>query len=155
MLPDSILLSDSNLEILVVDTHNDNALLDDQNLANNLCESPECDNCLVMADQLFVFSIHVITGHQLYGNMYSYWMLEQIISSGLKLFITSTLYYWTAILLVRVITILPCHQKLFVGHPYHTDGLTCLSITSDSTIAITGSKDGSVHLVNITIGRVN
>ncbi|XP_040971489.1 angio-associated migratory cell protein isoform X3 [Gossypium hirsutum] len=41
-----------------------------------------------------------------------------------------------------------------VGHPYHTEGLTCLSISSDSTLAITGSKDGSVHIVNITTGKV-
>ncbi|KAA3456302.1 angio-associated migratory cell protein-like [Gossypium australe] len=40
------------------------------------------------------------------------------------------------------------------GHSYHTEGLTCLSINSDSTFAITGSKDGSVHVVNITIGKV-
>ena len=41
-----------------------------------------------------------------------------------------------------------------VGHPYHTEGLTCLSISSDSTFAVTGSKDGSVHIVNITTGKV-
>lgn len=41
-----------------------------------------------------------------------------------------------------------------VGHPYHTDGLTCLTITSDSTLALTGSKDSSVHIVNITTGKV-
>jgi hypothetical protein len=40
------------------------------------------------------------------------------------------------------------------GHPYHTDGLTCLALSSDSTLAITGSKDNSVHIVNITSGRV-
>lgn len=40
------------------------------------------------------------------------------------------------------------------GHPYHTEGLTCLTITSDSTLALTGSKDSSVHIVNITTGRV-
>lgn len=40
------------------------------------------------------------------------------------------------------------------GHPYHTQGLTCLSISSDSTLALTGSKDGSVHIVNITTGKV-
>ncbi|MBA0615934.1 hypothetical protein Godav_016038 [Gossypium davidsonii] len=33
-------------------------------------------------------------------------------------------------------------------------GLTCLSISSDSTFAVTGSKDGSVHVVNITTGKV-
>lgn len=43
---------------------------------------------------------------------------------------------------------------IFVGHPYHTDGLTCLTITSDSTLALTGSKDSSVHIVNITTGKV-
>ncbi|KAJ6952557.1 hypothetical protein NC653_041632 [Populus alba x Populus x berolinensis] len=41
------------------------------------------------------------------------------------------------------------------GHPYHTDGLTCLALSSDSTLAITGSKDNSVHIVNITSGRFN
>ncbi|RDX90165.1 Angio-associated migratory cell protein [Mucuna pruriens] len=40
------------------------------------------------------------------------------------------------------------------GHPYHTAGLTCLTINSTSTLALSGSKDGSVHLVNITTGRV-
>ena len=40
------------------------------------------------------------------------------------------------------------------GHSYHTDGLTCLAITSDSTLALTGSKDSSVHIVNITTGKV-
>ncbi|KAJ6763991.1 MITOCHONDRIAL DIVISION PROTEIN 1-RELATED [Salix purpurea] len=40
------------------------------------------------------------------------------------------------------------------GHPYHTDGLTCLALSSDSTLAITGSKDNSVHIVNITTSRV-
>jgi len=42
----------------------------------------------------------------------------------------------------------------FIGHPYHTEGLTCLAINSTSTIALTGSVDGSVHIVNITTGRV-
>ena len=42
----------------------------------------------------------------------------------------------------------------FQGHPYHTDGLTCLAITSDSTLALTGSKDSSVHIVNIATGKV-
>ena len=40
------------------------------------------------------------------------------------------------------------------GHPYHTEGLTCLTIASDSTLALTGSKDSSVHIVNITTGKV-
>ncbi|KAK9272978.1 hypothetical protein L1049_003358 [Liquidambar formosana] len=40
------------------------------------------------------------------------------------------------------------------GHPYHTEGLTCLAINSDSTLALSGSKDGSVHIVNITTGKV-
>ncbi|KAF7820574.1 angio-associated migratory cell protein [Senna tora] len=40
------------------------------------------------------------------------------------------------------------------GHPYHTEGLTCMSISSSSTLALTGSKDGSVHVVNITTGKV-
>ncbi|KAK3230334.1 hypothetical protein Dsin_002215 [Dipteronia sinensis] len=32
--------------------------------------------------------------------------------------------------------------------------VTCLAISSDSTLALTGSKDGSVHTVNITTGKV-
>ncbi|THG16335.1 hypothetical protein TEA_009688 [Camellia sinensis var. sinensis] len=40
------------------------------------------------------------------------------------------------------------------GHSYHTEGLTCLTITSDSTLALTGSKDIPVHIVNITTGKV-
>nr|XP_016470700.1 PREDICTED: angio-associated migratory cell protein-like isoform X2 [Nicotiana tabacum] len=40
------------------------------------------------------------------------------------------------------------------GHPYHTEGLTCLTISSDSALALSGSKDGSAHIVNITTGRV-
>lgn len=40
------------------------------------------------------------------------------------------------------------------GHPYHTEGLTCLTISADSTLALTGSKDGSVHMVNIITGKV-
>ncbi|GLU06847.1 hypothetical protein SLE2022_238370 [Rubroshorea leprosula] len=39
------------------------------------------------------------------------------------------------------------------GHPYHIEGLTYLAISSDSTLALTGSKDGSVHL-NISTGKV-
>ncbi|KAI0526909.1 hypothetical protein KFK09_002502 [Dendrobium nobile] len=41
-----------------------------------------------------------------------------------------------------------------MGHPYHTDGLKCLSITHDSTMALTGSKDSSVHMVNLVTDRV-
>ncbi|XP_051116772.1 uncharacterized protein LOC127241662 isoform X2 [Andrographis paniculata] len=40
------------------------------------------------------------------------------------------------------------------GHPYHTEGLTCLAISSDSTLALTGASDGSVHVVNISTGKV-
>lgn len=46
-----------------------------------------------------------------------------------------------------------CHV-LLPGHPYHADGLTCLTISSDSTLAITGAKDSSVHVVNIASGKV-
>lgn len=42
-----------------------------------------------------------------------------------------------------------------LGHPYHTEGLTCLAITSDSSLALTGSKDSTVHIVNITTGKVH
>lgn len=41
-----------------------------------------------------------------------------------------------------------------VGHPYHTAGLTCLAISSDSTLAVTGCEDGSIHVVNIVTGKV-
>ncbi|KAH0854929.1 hypothetical protein HID58_028197 [Brassica napus] len=40
------------------------------------------------------------------------------------------------------------------GHPYHTEGLICLDINSNSSLAISGSKDGSVHIVNIVTGKV-
>ncbi|RWR89054.1 angio-associated migratory cell protein [Cinnamomum micranthum f. kanehirae] len=45
------------------------------------------------------------------------------------------------------------------GHSYHAEGLTCLTMTdskniTDSTLAITGSKDGSVHVVNVITGKV-
>uniref|UniRef100_A0A7N0UP15 Angio-associated migratory cell protein n=1 Tax=Kalanchoe fedtschenkoi TaxID=63787 RepID=A0A7N0UP15_KALFE len=43
------------------------------------------------------------------------------------------------------------------GHPYHTEGLTCMAMktgSAGSTLAITGSKDGSVHIVNINTGKV-
>ncbi|KAL8141749.1 hypothetical protein V2J09_014781 [Rumex salicifolius] len=40
------------------------------------------------------------------------------------------------------------------GYPYHTEGLTCLSLSADSTLALTGSQDNSVHLVNIVTGKV-
>ncbi|KAL8488903.1 hypothetical protein ACS0TY_024993 [Phlomoides rotata] len=33
-------------------------------------------------------------------------------------------------------------------------GLTCLTINSDSTLVLTGSSDGSVHVVNISTGKV-
>ncbi|KAI3872545.1 hypothetical protein MKX03_012244 [Papaver bracteatum] len=39
------------------------------------------------------------------------------------------------------------------GHPYHTEGLTCLVISSDSSHAITGSKDGSFYLMNLIPGK--
>lgn len=40
------------------------------------------------------------------------------------------------------------------GHPYHTEGITCLTISSDSSLVLTGSSDGSVHVVNISTGKV-
>ncbi|KAM7517070.1 hypothetical protein LguiA_006653 [Lonicera macranthoides] len=39
------------------------------------------------------------------------------------------------------------------SYPYNTEGLTCLKISSDSNLALTGSKDSSVHIVNITNGK--
>ncbi|KAH9542366.1 hypothetical protein CY35_13G001800 [Sphagnum magellanicum] len=44
--------------------------------------------------------------------------------------------------------------RVVQGHPFHTEGLTCLSISSDSTIAITGSTDTNACLINIQTGRV-
>ncbi|CAN7086542.1 unnamed protein product [Brassica oleracea var. botrytis] len=41
-----------------------------------------------------------------------------------------------------------------VGHPYHTEGLICLDINSNTSLTISGSKDGSVHIVNIVTGKV-
>lgn len=40
------------------------------------------------------------------------------------------------------------------GHPYHTDGLTCLAISSDSNLVLSGSRDGSANIVNIATGKV-
>jgi WD40 repeat protein len=48
-------------------------------------------------------------------------------------------------------------QNFFLGDPYgsyHTAELTCMSISSTSTLALTGSVDGSVYIVNINTGRV-
>lgn len=50
------------------------------------------------------------------------------------------------------------HQILIFlspGHGYHTDGLTCLSVTSDSQTIVSGSKDNSVCVVNINSGQVS
>ncbi|KAF9602521.1 hypothetical protein IFM89_029820 [Coptis chinensis] len=44
--------------------------------------------------------------------------------------------------------------KFTGGHSYHTKGLTCLMITPDSALAITGSSDCSVRIVNIRTGKV-
>jgi WD40 repeat protein len=46
-----------------------------------------------------------------------------------------------------------CGSRI-VGHGYHTDGLTCLSITLDSQTVVSGSKDNSVHMVNVNSGQV-
>lgn len=43
---------------------------------------------------------------------------------------------------------------LLLGHPYHTEGITCMALSSDSTLAITGSNDSSVRIANITTGKV-
>ncbi|GFP86135.1 vesicle transport v-snare 13 [Phtheirospermum japonicum] len=48
---------------------------------------------------------------------------------------------------LELICSIPCH-------PYHTAGLTCLTINSDSTLALSGSSDGSAHFVNISTGKV-
>lgn len=39
-------------------------------------------------------------------------------------------------------------------HPYHVEGLTCMSINAESTVAVTGSTDSSVCIVNIQNGKV-
>jgi WD40 repeat protein len=44
---------------------------------------------------------------------------------------------------------------ILAGHPYHTEGLTCLNISSDSTLVVSGSTEGSVHVVNIKNGKVS
>ncbi|KAK7253078.1 hypothetical protein RIF29_37491 [Crotalaria pallida] len=44
--------------------------------------------------------------------------------------------------------------KIVEGHGYHTEGLACLAISSTSTLALTGSEDGSACFVNIGKGRV-
>ncbi|CAI9105508.1 OLC1v1004439C1 [Oldenlandia corymbosa var. corymbosa] len=43
---------------------------------------------------------------------------------------------------------------MVTGHTYPIKRLTCLSLSSDSTLALTGSKSGSVHLVQIATGQV-
>ncbi|AQK98006.1 transducin family protein / WD-40 repeat family protein [Zea mays] len=45
--------------------------------------------------------------------------------------------------------------ELVDGHGYHTDGLTCLSMTLDSQTVVSGSKDSSVHAVNVNSGQVD
>ncbi|KAF9622826.1 hypothetical protein IFM89_034061 [Coptis chinensis] len=40
------------------------------------------------------------------------------------------------------------------GYPYHTKAITCLTISYDSNLAITGSEDSSVHIVHIATGKV-
>ncbi|AQK97999.1 transducin family protein / WD-40 repeat family protein [Zea mays] len=44
--------------------------------------------------------------------------------------------------------------ELVDGHGYHTDGLTCLSMTLDSQTVVSGSKDSSVHAVNVNSGQI-
>ncbi|KAK9166546.1 hypothetical protein Scep_001737 [Stephania cephalantha] len=44
--------------------------------------------------------------------------------------------------------------QIVEDHPYHREGLTCLTISPDSLLAITRAKDSSVHMVNITSGKV-
>lgn len=54
-----------------------------------------------------------------------------------------------------VVTVVVSHAGIsLLGHEYHTEGLTCLTLSSDSTLAITGAKDGSVHIVNIPSRKV-
>lgn len=40
------------------------------------------------------------------------------------------------------------------GHPFHEDGLTCLSVHSDGAAVITGAQDGSLRVTNIHNSRV-
>ncbi|KAG5011944.1 hypothetical protein JHK82_024118 [Glycine max] len=44
-------------------------------------------------------------------------------------------------------------HKVVRGHGYHTKGLTCLAISSNSTLALTGSEDGSAYIVKIDGGK--
>ncbi|KAF9609542.1 hypothetical protein IFM89_016903 [Coptis chinensis] len=39
------------------------------------------------------------------------------------------------------------------GYPYHTEAITCLTISYDSNLAITGSEGSSVHMVHIATGK--
>ncbi|KAF9623404.1 hypothetical protein IFM89_001950 [Coptis chinensis] len=39
------------------------------------------------------------------------------------------------------------------GYPYHTEAITCLTISYDSNLAITRSEDSSVHMVHIATGK--
>lgn len=45
-------------------------------------------------------------------------------------------------------------RKVIRGSGYHGAGLTCLTISSDSALALTGSKDGSVYVTRLADGEV-
>ncbi|CAI9090364.1 OLC1v1025127C1 [Oldenlandia corymbosa var. corymbosa] len=72
----------------------------------------------------------------------------------------SSVFLWNAVseLLLNMFsahnTTVTCGDFTPDGHTYHTEGLTCLSLSSDSTLALTGSSDSSVHLVNLRTGKV-
>lgn len=40
------------------------------------------------------------------------------------------------------------------GHPFHTEGLTCLGVHQDGQVVITGAQDGSACVSNIHNKRV-
>ncbi|KAF9595385.1 hypothetical protein IFM89_000303 [Coptis chinensis] len=39
------------------------------------------------------------------------------------------------------------------SYPYHPEAITCLTISYDSNLAITGSENSSVHIVHIATGK--
>ncbi|KAG6550304.1 hypothetical protein Mapa_008265 [Marchantia paleacea] len=41
------------------------------------------------------------------------------------------------------------------GHPYHREGVVCMAIHLDSSIAITGSTDATACIVNLQTGKVS
>ncbi len=40
------------------------------------------------------------------------------------------------------------------GHPFHSEGLTCLEVHQDGLVVVTGAVDGSLRVTNIGSGRI-